>query len=428
MKKALILAAVAAVALSACSKNEIIETINKVPEEVAIGFSNYSPKTVTKANSTYTGTTSLAVNEKFAVMSYATTSGNNFGTATGTGDDQLGTQFMNMVPVKWVNNASNGANNEYSPVRYWPAGDTPNWLTFWAYYPVVEAAAGGIAENTAATNNGIVYTAPTGSNEVGSFSFKVADNAADMVDFMVSDVVSDKIYGTASGVDASGATYAVRGEVPLVFHHTLTRVQFYFLTDKKDSDKNTDVVLKTVNLSNVYTHGNLATAYPMTFVSSNWSGTAVESPTPIVFSVVNSTDGSFKLEEKNAQTPSKSKVDISSGYPGTYATSYPVNGDIYLMIPQDLTASDPVLTITYDIKTYSTTSAHADGDLLSSSSNTATVHLKDIFKTGSNTEKITSWDMNNIVTYTFIIGAHPIQFTASVNDWTPDIQGELNID
>ena len=131
MKKLLILAATAALVLAAsCTKNE---TVNNVPaEQHLIGFTNYAPKALTKTQAaSYVDGNKLINNTHFGIYGWAVANDAAF---DGTGNPA----FMNNVDVTFGGDAAgtDGAKNTYSPMRYWPAGDTPDKLSFYAYYPI----------------------------------------------------------------------------------------------------------------------------------------------------------------------------------------------------------------------------------------------------------------------------------------------------
>lgn len=405
MKKYLFIAAFAALALVAgCAKIE-----NKAPTgdtQRAIGFSNYTPKALTKADGTYASSTTLIDGKKFDVFAYATAYNTPFATSP---TSALGTSFMNAVEVTYATGGNSDATvNTYSPIRYWPAGDTPDWLTFWAYYPVQ-------------SGNGITYTAPTGSNGLGTYAFTVAASAADMVDFMVSDVVNDKIYGTATGEHI-----AVNGVVPLTFRHQLAKIKVVFKTD--NTDATTRVVLTDAKLENIKTTGTLSATYnasatPAT--STDWGATPAIEATPKVFEVL--LNGS----------------DISNQVLTTSVVGG-ADADLFLMIPQTMvekTGTTPQkITVNWDVKTFVTVS-HAsaaaaatavtpgnDG-LLSITHNSAVLYLDECVTTdGGNTQANIDWNKNTFVTYTITIGPKPIRFTATVAEWNPTEQnGYFNV-
>lgn len=391
MKKTLILAAVAAVALSACSKNEIIETINKVPEEVAIGFSNYTPKTLSKANDTYVSGTTLVSGKHFGVYAWQTANGTFLDVTPGTPD------FMNPVDVTWAGDTGSGETNTYSPLRYWPSGDTPANLSFAAYYPY----------------GGAGITAPTFATGVGTYAFTAQSAPADMVDFCVADVVNDQVYGSTN----AGSSY--KGTVKFTFKHQLTKVQFKFKTTEAVSDDaNTTINLVEAKLNNVKTKGTLSATYALASpqgvnklgtTTTAWSDQALAA-TPVVYDVT-----------LNTQDPSSSnKIEL------TKTASTVANADIFLMVPQamvDKAGIDPqYLEVTWEVITDGVTTT-----------NTQKLYFKnDVYNgddpdaTGYAQEDI-DWGMNNFITYTITIGPKPIYFTAAVTGWDAEENGYMNV-
>ena len=393
----MIFAAIAALTLASCAKIETMNTTRELDEPAAIGFTNYAPRSLTKADGTYAASTSLIAGKKFAVYSYATANG------TAWASNAIGTQFMNGVEVTYTNNENNGANNGYAPLRYWPSGDTPDWLTFWAYYPVQD-------------NNGITYTAPTGSNGVGTYTFTAATAAADMVDFMVSDVVNDKIYG-----ESEGGHNAVNGVVALTFRHQLTKIAIKFKTD--NSDANTDIVLTGASLKNIKNSGTLTTTYanPLT---TNWSANAV-------------TDSNSDGIGDVVYAVTLSGAAISN----EVLTSSPVGGadaDLFLMIPQTMLANNAsyaqYLEVSWQVKTYAAADAgnHASATPLSTTTNTKKLYFDDctLYTTPDEGDPAAvdnnDWARNQFTTYTVTVGPKPIRFTATVAGWDDETTGSFN--
>ena len=390
MKKTLILAAVAAVALSACSKNEIIETINKVPENQMVGFSSYTPKAITKADANYyvdgTTATNLVSGKTFGVYSWAITNTSTTPWSDGKLFDGTGTpNFMSNIPVTFKGDAagvdSDGSANvsapgyysDGNPVRYWPAGDTPDGLSFFAYYP---AGAAGL-------------TLP--ANGLGATTFVTRDTPAAQIDLMVSDVVADQYYGHTNSAFSSGT----RGTVDLHFHHTLTKVQFKFKTDLTDA--NTTVKLTNAQLTGVYNTNTLTTGYTKGATANagttayNW-GTATN---PVGYDIT-----------VNGSTPASSNVTLT-----TDATTLTA-ADAFLMVPQTIAASQQKITLTWTVTTagYTTT-------------NTKVIDLNDITNSGAHID----WAKNAQVTYTITIGPKPIYFTATVDGWAAETNGTISV-
>ena len=396
MKKFLSIAAFAAIALVAgCAKIE-----NNAPNDSAkhaIGFSNYTPKALTKAGDTYVSGTSLVVGKQFAVYAWATTYGNFLTANPGA------PAFMNPTVVTWNDNNAEGANNTYSPLRYWPAGTTPDNLSFAAYYP----------------HGGAGITAPTFSaNTVGVYAFEAQGTPATMVDFCVADIVNDQVYGNTNATSGT----ANKGTVNLTFRHQLAKVQFKFKTDNNDA--NTEVKLVDAKLHNIQTTGTLTATYAQNAspavnalgtTTTTWSAQAIAG-TPVVYDVT--------LDGSNPESGSEITL--------TTTASTVADGDIFLMVPQtmiaptfsatpntpaNLSSNAQYLLVTWDVVTGGVTTT-----------NTQALYLDQCTTTdGGDTQANIDWAKNTFVTYTITIGPKPIRFTATVAGWGPEQNGYFNI-
>ena len=375
----MILAAAAALVLAGCSKNEITENPGRVPESIPIGFSNYVPRsTDTKANSNYVAEGSAlptGTNGHFGVYAWAVSTTSTTPWTAGPFFSGTGTPaFMSNVDVTFGGDeaTTDGTNNTYSPTRYWPAGDTPDGLSFIAYYPYNA-------------------TSPLGDGSFGAKAFTVAAAAADQIDFMVSDVVADQWYE-----HTNSTTY--NGTVDLTFHHLLTKVRFYFVTD--NSDAYTTVTLTNAQLQGIYKTNTLTTSY-----TPNTPATANGGTTGLNWSSSASDADGFDVTI-NGTTPLSSNVVLS-----TTATAC-ANGDVFLMVPQTIAASQQKITLTWTVTTSGVTTT-----------NVKTIDLNDITAGGTHI----NWENNKQVSYTITIGPKPIRFTATVDGWDTETTGSLTV-
>lgn len=394
MKKTLILVAVAAIALSACSKNEIIETINKVPEEAAIGFSNYTPNSLTKANDTYVAGNVLVTDKQFAVYAWQTDNGTFLGVTPGTPN------FMNPAVVTWKNDTGNGKLNTYEPVRYWPSGDNPQNLSFTAYYPY----------------GGAGITAPTFGTGVGTYGFTAQSTPAVMVDFCVADVVNDQVYNFTNATSEGN-----KGTVKFTFKHQLTKVQFKFKT-VADLAETTVIELMDADLTGIMNTGTLTATYAH---NASPAVNALGTTTTAWSSVSGS--ASYDLTLNNVNPEDAAPIVLTS----TASTVH--NNDIFLMVPQTMAASTQKLVIKWKVKVYDTAANATANDgtgLLSETVNTKTLSLySDLVKsdTDDTTVAAINWAKNNFITYNITIGPKPIWFTATVTGWDTEQNGYMNV-
>lgn len=398
MKKYFIIAAAAALALASCAKFETYTETND--ELVPIAFSNYTPKPLSKVGDTYVSSTTLVNGKQFAVYAWQTANASFLAAAPGTPN------FMNPAVVTYNNDTTTGEGNTYTPVRFWPAGDTPSNLSFTAYYPY----------------GGAGITAPTFSGNVGAYAFTAQAAAANMVDFCVADVVNDQVYGNTN--KTSGDNY--KGTVNLPFKHMLTKVQFKF---KKATGLGTTTVIELVDaeLAGINTTGTLTATYD-------------QNAHPAV-NALGTTDYAWSAQG----TPAGYEVTLNtvdpesgSGIALTESASTVDPADIFLMVPQTIAADTQKLNVTWNVKVFDSAdnaSNHANetnvgtNGLLSITPNSAELSFFSDLKVSDTDDTAVSaiqWNRNDFITYTITIGPKPIWFTATVDNWATEQNGYFN--
>ena len=376
----MILAAAAALVFASCAKNEIT-SVNEANNH-AITFGSYSPRNITKADAAnYASGATLINGAEFDVYGWYTANATSF-------DGTNGTQFMDWYTVTYQtggNTDGNGKTNLYPDgYRYWPTGATPNYLSFYAYYP----------------SNAGTITAPAAG--LGAYSFTAEAAAADQVDFMVADVVKDQTYNNANGNPGTNST--VDGEVHLTFRHMLTKVKFQFKTtaDVADATKShIEIYLKDAKLHGINNTGTLTSSFNGTATSTAWS--AVSGAADYEVFILGA--------DINNQLLTDNAADAASA-----------DADLFLMVPQAMVASTQALELVWDVK-----------DLVTgvTTENTATVYFKSDLKDGDDPETANAleidWAKNMFVTYTITIGPKPILFTAEAANWDAEQAGFFNV-
>lgn len=376
MKKSILLAAAAALILASCGKNEVIVPVQ---EDIPVGFSNYAPRAITKADTSLVNTGALPVGAKIGVYGYS------------TGTSNLGTgftykpEFMTDAKVDYGSNTSATA-TATDPVRYWPKTIT-NLLSFYAYYPRESAGISG---------------KPTASTEgMGTLTFTQKDTVALMEDFMISDIANDQYYFKEGDTDPASVNgngvKAVNGVVPLVFNHMLTKVNFKFRTV---SDYGNDIKIRVTSAK-----------------VENALSKAVITPSYTAAAAGDLGNTSFAY---SSDTPYTKDIYIPFADTLTLSTSAALNvGDTithtdFLFVPQALSDTTNV-TISFVIE--------QDGTV---TENTATVQLNKVKDTSA--QEITEWGINDFVTYIFSIGLKEIKFTGEATNWNPVIVGNYTIE
>lgn len=348
----------------------------------------------TRANDSYISTGSTPPDGKdFAVYSWDTENDAVFFTASGTGNP--GTpNFMNPLPVTFHNNDDGGKNNIYDASglgmkQFWPR-ESGYKYSFCAYYP----------------SGGAGITAPVFSdNTVGVYAFTVQDDSDDMVDFCVSDVANDVVYGH---------TNSLSGTVPLRFHHMLTRVQVKFL---KAQDVRDDIIIrvKSASLENVNKSGTLTATYAQ--------------PSPTGDGVTGTTEFAWVVDLSPGARTSYSLTLGGVAPPVAIEKSLTmVSDDILLLVPQTLRGSGEnpqQLRFTWTVE---------EGGIESDPVTETVIALTSFYEAGSNNLADIHWDANSSVTYTVVMRAETIQFgefsdglTVSIAPWGEEVNGYYDI-
>lgn len=273
MKKFLLIAASAMIALASCTNDE------SAPEQREISFKSYAQKS-SKAGSYGPMTTSTyEVNEHFGVYAFLN---------TGTVSDPVwaDNNFMNNVEIQRTGSDPDFVWKNATTTYYWPNIGS---LTFACYSPY-----GFMQDGT--TNTTVVS-----ANKVNGISFTgfTAPTANDkQIDLMVADLKKNQIYDVA--------TYD--GAVNVVFNHILSQIKFTAAT-MVNVQVNTNV--KGIAINHIKVH-SLKTVGKY----SSTDGTA--------------TNGTWPVEHLgNPQTYEISSVTVP-------LTTEPVNNSL-LVIPQDAT-------------------------------------------------------------------------------------------
>ena len=212
MKKSLIFAAIAAVALSACAK---FETFTNTDSDNAVSFGVYAGKTA-QTRATYGDITTATLKtstDGFGVFAYYTEAA--AWSASATPNFMYNQQVTysaeantTLYPQKWV----------YSPRKYWPngtnsttveSGETADKLSFFAYAPHIATAS---INSVPAAGQGITAMSANSATGAPTVSFTVPAKAEHQIDLLWAIPVKDQ---TKAELD---------GTVSFTFKHALTKL------------------------------------------------------------------------------------------------------------------------------------------------------------------------------------------------------------
>lgn len=378
MKKYFAIAAAAALVLAGCAKVENFSKEND--SQKAISFSNYAPKALAKASAAnYAESTTLVNDADFDVWAWYTPNGTSFNGSNGT------KYFSSWYTVVYQGDGAGttGENNDYPDgARYWPTGDTPDWLSFFAYYP---SDAAGI-------------NAPSAG--LGAFTFTAQATAAAQADFMVADVVKDQVYG------ATNATVGdtKKGTVHFTFKHQLAKIQVKFKTTQAVvDDTNTDIAVTSASFGHINNTGTLTATFDGSATATAWSAVSGDAAYTIALPAGNLT--------------------------ATAANSGNVENDIFLLVPQTMVAPTRSAGVVTDDSTaqYIDVAWTITTDGIPTN-NSKRIYLDECMSTdGGSTSADIDWAKNNFVTYIITIAPNQILFTGEATVWDAEQFGYYNI-
>lgn len=384
------LMACAALTMTGCSNNEVIENAAQQSGK-AIQFSTYLGKSV---QGRAQDLTSSNIND-FGVFASYTKS-----------DDWAATNTMNFMFDQKVEKSGSAWN--YTPLKYWPEKNGEK-ISFFAYAPYTYKANDAV-ESTATITAATGYDkSKTGAPKV---NFVINPVATHMVDFTA---------GVKMNVSPTLANNEEQNKVTFTLHHELARVNFAAKLDR-DAFSSSGVANKTkVNITAIkivagggfnksadyqFATTNDVTGANPTYTKGTWSNLVAATEeldvTPILNKVAPTdlgdytTLGVFLLNDANEE--SESEVAL-----------FQTNQYLFLIPnPNDATGNISV-TITYDIVT---ADAALDGEYTSSTA-TKTVQIPAKNFTQGHAKK-----------YVFTFGLQEVKVASTVEAWPVETAGD----
>ncbi len=201
MKKIMMIAAIAAAALSSCTNSEVVD----LSTGGAIGFETYVGKAGTKG--VPVSGTKFADASTMRVWGFYSTSqmGTTFGSQTA---------LPNLGGVKVTKDATAWG---YSPLAYWKDNQAHS---FFACAPYTEA--------------GVQFAE-------GVITYTVQENVDDQVDFMVADAIKNTVW---NGSDEPAKQV-------FTFHHALSQIKYSAKITEDITSKATEITVKSITIQNM---------------------------------------------------------------------------------------------------------------------------------------------------------------------------------
>ncbi len=410
MKKIMILAAVAALALTACAK---FETEKPVVDE-PIAFGAYAGNALTKAGAYGEETTTALQTNGFGVFAYQT-SGDYSSSAT---------------PNFMYNTLVSGASWTYSPIKYWPnqiqAGNTDGQpatafkadkVSFFAYAPRVAATASTGA--VTGTDEGIIALTSNSTAGDPKVTYKVSADLDKQVDLLwaVSKGETWTNVASTTNTPTSGKPYlnlqkpAIGTAVHFYFKHALAQITLKAVaaynktTAGGTAQDGVKITIKQVELS---VPGMTQTAV------LNLNNTTAD--TPLWESASGSADLALTVSGSNINSALLDGGDVApasqpAGVTGSEQNVI-VNGKYYTVIPK-ATSTTVNVKVTYYVST-------PDSDLLKGYSRVENVISKDVVFSGG-------FSAGTRNTIKMILGISEVKFEAEVEDWSDGTNATVNL-
>ena len=364
MKKVLLFALAAGVALAACTKNEV----KPVDVDQEITFQAVVDKAATKAGTFDNGVT-YPIDRPFGTFAFFYT--------TSDGYTKDAPKYIDNAKVE--NTASATSNEAWTtnPKYYWPK---QGYLTFMSYSPYNEL-------------NTIVTCAPT-ADALAEIKIPNWDvDANQTVDIMIADRVDNQ---TTNG---SNAGYT---GVPTVFRHKLAQIVKFSIKTKEnfgnlDASGNPQAgsklfFLKKIELQDIVTNGSFSSGVqPSNTIIGVWR----DATTPA--------KKNYTWYENTESTLAKG-ADYEFNTTEVALSSGTIKDNGYLLVrPQTFAENDSKkIEITYVIRSYTSANAYSDET------------VKQSFNIYSATH---SWDINKKYSFTITVDLKQIYWAPSVVDW-----------
>lgn len=378
MKKILFLAATAAIALSSCSSDEILEKNGPQENEkqTPVSFSGYVARG--------TRATTLTINDNLKTGGFGVY-------AYDQGTDKVEVYTNSYITPNFFDNqkvAYNTATSEweYAPVKYWPNTEGAK-VSFYAYAPYIAGLNAG--NDTPPANPELILK---GENNGPALKYSMPTDLTQGIDLC---------YGVLDGTTKAPVNRlrpSINDKISIVFKHALARYSFNvqvfndMLTDGDahgtPADGGSLAAGTTIKVNSLKLVGNMATDGVLKLYDGSWDAQVA-------------TTTSYELNSGFSPAVTNG---ITTNSAATEIPLFAAANDYVLLIP----GSKFKVQITYTVET-------TDANLLNGKSETVNVVTSEDYYTAV-AGVATDFHLN--------LGMTTVKFTASVSDWntTPVIE------
>ena len=377
---------VLALFLAGCSGEESQLPTEGV-EARAVGFAVSAGELVTRADAAWLATGTIPAGKSIGVYAYYH---NDCRWATAATTPKPNFMFNQQVTKDATEDLYT-----YEPLKYWPNEETDK-LSFIGYYPYTAYTpdAPDISPYDAGATfpaSGIKPQLANADAGLSAYRFRVKDDVAAQIDFMVSDSISRS---TEPNPGEPFDNLRVTDRVPLFFRHMTSRIEVRVVVDEDLRADFYSYRINNIQLENVWSEGVLTPTYNTTEEKTEftWSDHARKQTfNPVVFPTYNVSDAM--------------QANTSAAY---------------LLLPQVL-GDDVRISLSYDLWLKSQTT----GKIYTYDGSGALVEVDPANYTYGNhhvtvqlnTLDLKEWVYNHSYVYLIRLGAHRIDFTAQVVGW-----------
>lgn len=381
MKKTILFAALAVVAMASCTKNEL-----KVPSTGSDAVISFQPVVANATKAGYLTTDNMKTAcPSFGVFAWYPNDGGNMQTSTTVADATL---YMNNVKVTYNNTDYDGDEGigtwAPSTTYYWPKNGK---LSFDAYAPADAHAA-----STPGAGKGTFTSDIKNGLQIADYTVAALENQYDL---LYSTRALDK--NTSNGGNSGNLTY---DGVDIAFNHALAAIE---VKAKTAADYGTDVIkLNKVSILYAYNKGKFSQGMTdaMTIGTPKWTDQDNEVDEYVLYDAGATLSAGANLSTTPLTSETSPAISNAILLPQSFDHTSETTHTVSIKVDYSIKGTNGYLaqTQTFKLNTTTVSSAIQNG-----------------------------WEIGKKYTYNFIFTLENIHFAPSVENWTNVTVGDINV-